>query len=115
MIWKGSQATSVIKVTFSRKFVSKYCKSKYSRNKIIDMKYTTALATCINIIRNVSLWIYVYTFSISIMISAVKVIITMFANESWNMKRPIMRMVVPWKIDFHSHIKNVLMFIDLPF
>lgn len=84
-----------MKATFIRKFVSKYYRSKYSRNKIIEMKYTTAEATCINIIRKVSLWIWVYTFRISIIISAVNVIITMLANESWNMNRPIIRIVVP--------------------
>lgn len=101
----------VIKATFIRKLVSKYYRSKYSRSRIMEMKYTTAEATCMSIILKVSRWIWVYTLRISIMIRAVNVIITMLAKESWNMKRPIIRIVVPWKIDFQSQIRKVLMFI----
>lgn len=57
IIWKGSQATIVIRATFIKKFQPTYFRSKYSRSRIIVMKYRTALATYISAIWKVSRWI----------------------------------------------------------
>ena len=47
-----------MKTTFIINSISIYCRSKYYLKRIIEMKYTIALANCINIILNVNRWIY---------------------------------------------------------
>lgn len=56
-----------------------------------------------------------YTFNSSTIIKDEKVIVTMFTNES--LKNAIHQNIIrpPWKILFHTQIKNVLKDSDLPF
>lgn len=56
-----------------------------------------------------------YTFRISIMMRALNVMVTIFANESWKKRMDPTMITQPWKIDFHTQIRNVLNERDLPF
>lgn len=75
----------------------------------------TAVPNSTRIILIFNLLISEYTFNSSIRISAENVMVTIFAKESLKNVIEKRRMTDPWKIDFHTQMKNVLKLSALPF
>ena len=77
--------------------------------------YITKVNTDETIIFQLGRFTSEYTFRSSITINAEKVIVTMFVKGSLKKTTEANMITQPWKIDFHSQIRKVLVERDRPF